>query len=200
MRRRTIYKALLLAALGWVLFVTGRALAERWVTDASLASPGTKMVAGLALTLVGLTVMASMFIVRKWLWRYLGVHANDRMRRFGSIGLTLAVLGVAGAAWSGEPTPIAEQVPGPWLWVAMDALAVLLGAIALRALADVVLGRDSKWGGWIRYGGSGAAVLGIAGVLLIQVWILFHLDEKLAALNRLKDIHPIQRIVQIFKR
>jgi small neutral amino acid transporter SnatA (MarC family) len=74
----------------------GPALADPCTIDALVASASVKVVAGLALALSGLTVTASMFIVRKWLWRYLGVHASDLLRRFGSLGLLLAVLGIAG--------------------------------------------------------------------------------------------------------
>ena len=48
-----------------------------------VAASKTMVLAGTAMALSGLTVTASMFIVRKWLWRYLGVHAAERLRHFG---------------------------------------------------------------------------------------------------------------------
>ena len=76
----------------------------------------------------------------------------------------------------------------------------MLGAIAVRAIADVIWGRASKWGRRIRYGGSGIAALGVASVLIVQGAVFFHLDEKINSIPRLKEISSIQRIVQIFSR
>jgi len=204
-----LHKFLPATAVAGVLVLGGPALADAFAIDvlaAALsakmlaASSSAKMLAGMALALSGLTVTASMFIVRKWLWRYLGVHATDRLRRFGSIGLILASLGIAGAARSGDNAWIAQQVPEPWLRIGVAAGAALLGAIALRAIADVVWGRNSKWGRRIRSGGSGIAALGLASVLLVQGAVLLRLDEKIGAIHRLTEIGSIQRIVQIFSR
>jgi len=193
-------KLLLATAVGGAFDLGGPALADSCTIDALVASAGAKMLAGIALALSGLTVTASMFVVRKWLWRYLGLHATDRLRRFGSIGLLLATLGIAGAAYSADITGIARQVPEPWLRIGIAAGAALLGAIAVRAIADVIWGRASKWGRRIRYGGSGIAALGVASVLIVQGAVFFHLDEKINSIPRLKEISSIQRIVQIFSR
>jgi hypothetical protein len=191
---------LAVAVAAGVLSPGGPALADPCTIDLLVASSTAQVVAGLALTLSGLTVMASMFAVRKGLWRYLGLHATERLRRFGSIGLIIASLGILVAARSGEGTPLAQQIPQAWLWVATVAGEILLGAVVLRAAADVVWGRESKWGGRIRYAGTGLAAMGLAGILLMQAWTLYRFDEKLASLPRLKEINSIQRIVQIFKK
>jgi hypothetical protein len=196
-----LHKPLFWTAIAGALTAAGPVLADPYTIDLLVASSTAKMLAGMALALSGLTVTASMFIVRKGLWRYLGVHATDRLRRFGSVGLILASLGIVAAARSGDDrVSIAQQLPEAWLWVAAAAGAVLLGAVVLRAAADVIWGRDSTWGQRIRYAGSGVAALGIAGILLVQASTLFRLDEKLASVHRLKEISSIQRIVQIFNR
>jgi hypothetical protein len=196
-----LHKPLFWTAVAGALTAAGPALADPYTIDLLVAPSTAKMLAGMALALSGLTVTASMFIVRKGLWRYLGVHATDRLRRFGSIGLILASLGIVAAARSGDDrVSIAQQLPEAWLWVAAAAGAVLLGEVVLRAAADVIWGRDSTWGRRIRYAGSGVAALGIAGILLVQASTLFRLDEKLASVHRLKEISSIQRIVQIFNR
>jgi hypothetical protein len=213
-----LHKFLPATAVAGVLVLGGPALADPFTIDvlaatlsakmlaATLsakmlaASSTAKMLAGLALALSGLTVTASMFIVRKWLWRYLGVHASDLLRRFGSIGLLLAALGIAGATWSADNSWITQQVPEPWLRIGVAAGAALLGAIALRAIADVIWGRDSKWGRRVRYGGSGLAALGLASVLIVQAATVFPFEETVGSIQRLKEIGPIQRIVQMFRR
>jgi hypothetical protein len=195
-----LHKYLVAAAAGAGSVLGDPALAEPCTIDALVGASSASVMAGMALALSGLTVTASMFVVRKWLWRYLGVYANDRLRRFGSIGLILAVLGIAGAAWSADATPIAPQIPEPWLRIGVAAAAALLGAIAVRAMADVIWGRDSRWGWRVRHGGSGIAALGLASVLLVQGVAVFHLDEKLGSIPRLKEIGSIHRIVQIFSR
>lgn len=194
-------KLLLAAALGGAFVMGGDpALAESCTLEALIASASAKILAGMLLALIGLTVTASMFVVRKWLWRYLGVHATDRLRRFGSIGLILATFGIASAARSGDATWVVQQFPEFWFQLAFVAGVALLGAIAVRAIADVIFGRDSKWGRRVRYGGSGMAAVCLAGVLLVQGAVLIRLDEKLASIQQFKEIGSIQRIVQIFKR
>jgi hypothetical protein len=195
-----LHKLLPATVVAAVFVVGGPALAEPCTIDVLVDASSVKLLAGVALALSGLTVTASMFIVRKWLWRYLGVHATDRLRRFGSIGLLLASLGIASAAWSGDNSWTVQQVPEPWLRIGVAAAAALLGAIALRAIADVVWGRVSKWGRRVRYGGSGIAALGLASVLLVQGAALLHLDEEIGSIHRLKEIGSIHRIVQIFSR
>ena len=199
-REEPLHKFLLATAVVGVSVLGGPALADPCTIDVLAASSSAKMLAGLALALSGLTVTASMFIVRKWLWRYLGVHASDLLRRFGSIGLLLAALGIAGAARTGDTTWITQQVPEPWLRIGVAAGAALLGAIALRAIADVIWGRDSKWGRRVRYGGSGLAALGLASVLIVQAATVFPFEETVSSIQRLKEIGPIQRIVQMFRR
>jgi hypothetical protein len=199
-REEPLHKFLPATAVVGVFVLGGPALADPCTIDVLVASASVKLLAGLALALSGLTVTASMFIVRKWLWRYLGVHASDLLRRFGSVGLLLAALGIAGAARTGDTTWITQQVPEPWLRIGIAAGAALLGAIALRAIADVIWGRDSKWGRRVRYGGSGLAALGLASVLLVQVATVFPFEETMGSIQRLKDIGPIQRIVQMFRR
>jgi hypothetical protein len=199
-REEPLHKFLPATAVVGVFVLGGPALADPCTIDVLVASASIKLLAGLALALSGLTVTASMFIVRKWLWRYLGVHASDLLRRFGSVGLLLAALGIAGAARTGDTTWITQQVPEPWLRIGIAAGAALLGAIALRAIADVIWGRDSKWGRRVRYGGSGLAALGLASVLLVQAATVFPFEETVGSIQRLKDIGPIQRIVQMFRR
>jgi len=199
-REEPLHKFLPATAVVGVFVLGGPALADPCTIDVLVASASVKLLAGLALALSGLTVTASMFIVRKWLWRYLGVHASDLLRRFGSIGLLLAALGIAGAARTGDTTWITQQVPEPWLRIGIAAGAALLGAIALRAIADVVWGRSSKWGRRVRYGGSGLAALGLASVLIVQAATVFPFEETVGSIQRLKDIGPIHRIVQIFRR
>lgn len=199
-REEPLHKFLPATAVVGVFVLGGPALADPCTIDVLVASASVKLLAGLALALSGLTVTASMFIVRKWLWRYLGVHASDLLRRFGSIGLLLAALGIAGAARTGDTTWITQQVPEPWLRIGVAAGAALLGAIALRAIADVVWGRNSKWGRRVRYGGSGLAALGLASVLIVQAATVFPFEETVGSIQRLKEIGPIQRIVQIFRR
>jgi hypothetical protein len=165
-----------------------------------VAASQAMVVAGTAAALSGLTVTASMFLVRKWLWRYLGVHAVDRLRRLGSVGLILAAAGIAMAAWTVDAASLAQQVPELWLRVGILVAAALLGAIAVRAVADVIFGRDSRWGRRTRVGGSAVAALGLASVLLVQSAMAFHLHEKIASIPRLKEIGSIQRIVQSFRR
>ena len=116
-----MHKFLPATAVAGVLALGGPVLADAFAIEVLAASSTAKMLAGMALALSGLTVTASMFIVRKWLWRYLGVHAADRLRRFGSIGLILASLGIAGAARSGDNAWIAQQVPEPWLRIGVAA-------------------------------------------------------------------------------
>jgi hypothetical protein len=195
-----LHKLLPASAVAAVFVLGGPALADPCMIDVLADASSVKLLAGVALALSGLTVTASMFIVRKWLWRYLGVHATDRLRRFGSIGLFVASLGIAGAAWSGDNSWTAQPVPDPWLRIGVAAAAALLGAIALRAIADVVWGRVSKWGRRVRHGGSGIAALGLASVLLVQGAALLHLNEEISAIHRIKEIGSIQRIVQIFSR
>lgn|GEM_PF-5427137 len=195
-----MHKFLPATAVVGVFVLGGPALADPCTIDVLVSSASVKLLAGLALALSGLTVTASMFIVRKWLWRYLGVHASDLLRRFGSVGLLLAALGIAGAARTGDTTWITQQVPEPWLRIGIAAGAALLGAIALRAIADVIWGRDSKWGRRVRYGGSGLAALGLASVLLVQAATVFPFEETMGSIQRLKEIGPIQRIVQMFRR
>ena len=165
-----------------------------------VAASKTMVLAGTAMALSGLTVTASMFIVRKWLWRYLGVHAAERLRRFGSLGLILGVAGAAAAAWTVDAALIEQQVPELWLRIGIAAAAALLGAIAVRAIADVIWGRDSKWGRRTRLAGSAIAAVGLASVLLVQGAAMFHLQEKISSIPRLKEIGSIQRIVQSFRR
>jgi hypothetical protein len=165
-----------------------------------VAASKTMVLGGTALFVCGLTVTASMFIVRKWLWRYLGVHASERLRRFGSVGLILAVAGAATAAWTVDAASIEEQVPELWLGIGIMIAAALLGAIALRAMADVILGRDSKWGRRTRLAASGIAAVGLASVLLVQGASVFHIREKISSIPSLKEIASIQRIVQSFRR
>lgn len=165
-----------------------------------VAASKTMVLAGTAMALSGLTVTASMFIVRKWLWRYLGVHAAERLRRFGSLGLILGVAGTAAAAWTVDAALIEQQVPELWLRIGIAAAAALLGAIAVRAIADVIWGRDSKWGRRTRLAGSAIAAVGLASVLLVQGAAMFHLQEKISSIPRLKEIGSIQRIVQSFRR
>jgi hypothetical protein len=165
-----------------------------------VAASNTMVLAGTALALSGLTMTASMFIVRKWLWRYLGVHAAERLRRFGSLGLILAVAGIVAAAWTVDAASIEQEVPELWLRTAIAAAAALLTAVAVRAIADVILGRDSKWGHRSRLAGSAIAALGLACVLLVQGAAVFHLQEKIASMPRLHEIGSIQRIVQSFRR
>jgi hypothetical protein len=195
-----LHKFLLVVAVGSWVALSSPALAEPCTIDVLMASSSAKMLAGLALALSGITVTASMFIARKWLWRYLGVHATDRLRRFGSIGLLLAAVGIAGAARNGDNTWLTQHVPELWLRIGIAAGAALLAAIALRAIADVIWGRDSKWGRRVRYGGSGLAALGLAGVLIVQAATVFPFEETVGSIQRLKEIGPIQRIVQIFRR
>src|SRR4029077_11956568 len=178
-REEPLHKFLPATAVVGVFVLGGPALADPCTIDILVASASVKLLAGLALALSGLTVTASMFIVRKWLWRYLGVHASDLLRRFGSIGLLLAALGVAGAARNADTTWITQQVPEPWLRIGIAAGAALLGAIALRAIADVIWGGDSKWGRRARYGGSGLAALGLASVLLVQAATVFPFEETM---------------------
>jgi hypothetical protein len=190
----------LAAAVGGSIGLGGPALAEQCTIDVLIAPSSVKVLAWLALALSGLTVTASMFIVRKWLWRYLGVHVADLMRRFGSVGVLFTVIGIAGAVRTGETTWITQQVPELWLRIGVAAGAALLGAIALRAIADVIWGMDSKWGRRVRYGGSGLAALGLASVLIVQAANVFPFEETVGSIQRLKEIGPIQRIVQIFRR
>jgi hypothetical protein len=199
-REEPLHKFLPATAVVGVFVLGDPVFADPCTIDVLVASASVKLLAGLALALSGLTVTASMFIVRKWLWRYLGVHASDLLRRFGSIGLLLAALGIAGAARTGDTTWITQQVPEPWLRIGIAAGAALLGAIALRAIADVVWGRSSKWGRRVRYGGSGLAALGLASVLIVQAATVFPFEETVGSIQRLKDIGPIHRIVQIFRR
>ncbi|TMJ54484.1 MAG: hypothetical protein E6G84_03175 [Alphaproteobacteria bacterium] len=165
-----------------------------------VAASKTMVLAGTAMALSGLTVTASMFIVRKWLWRYLGVHAAERLRRFGSLGLILGVAGAAAAAWTVDAALIEQQVPELWLRIGIAAAAALLCAVAVRAIADVIWGRDSKWGRRTRLAGSAIAAVGLASVLLVQGAAMFHLQEKISSIPRLKEIGSIQRIVQSFRR
>jgi hypothetical protein len=190
----------LAAAVGGSIGLGGPALAEQCTIDVLIAASSAKVLAWLALALSGLTATASMFIVRKWLWRYLGVHVTDLMRRFGSVGVMLAVIGIAGAVRTGDTTWITQQLPELWLRIGIAAGAALLGAIALRAIADVIWGMDSKWGRRVRYGGSGLAALGLASVLIVQAANVFPFEETVGSIQRLKEIGPIQRIVQIFRR
>jgi hypothetical protein len=88
---------LLLATVGDVSMPGGSLLADPCTIPTLLAGLNAKVLAGLVLALTGLTVMGAMFFVRKWLWRYLGVHATDRLQRLGSAGLLVAVLGVSSA-------------------------------------------------------------------------------------------------------
>jgi hypothetical protein len=199
-REEPLHKFLPATAVVGVFVLGGPALAEPCTIDVLAASASAKLLAGMALAVSGLTVTASMFIVRKWLWRYLGVHASDLLRRFGSIGLLLATLGIAGAARSADNSWIAQQVPEPWLRIGVAAGAALLGAIALRAIADVIWGRESKWGRRVRYGGSVLAALGLASVLIVQAATVFPFEETVGSIQRLKEIGPIQRIVQMFRR
>ena len=193
-------KPLVLAVAAGVLSPGGPALADSCAIDLTTIASAAKVLAGMALILSGLSVMASMFFVRKGLWRYLGLYATDALRRFGSIGLILASLGILVVAQSSEGAPIVQQIPPAWLWVATLAGEILLGAVVLRAAADVVWGRESKWGGRIRAAGTGFAATGLAAILLLQAWTLYRVDEKLASLHRLKEMHSIQRLVQIFNR
>ena len=165
-----------------------------------VAASKTMVLAGTAMALSGLTVTASMFIVRKWLWRYLGVHAAERLRRFGSLGLILGVAGAAAAAWTVDAALIEQEVPELWLRIGIAAAAALLCAVAVRAIADVIWGRDSKWGRRTRLAGSAIAAVGLASVLLVQGAAMFHLQEKISSIPRLKEIGSIQRIVQSFRR
>jgi len=195
-----VYK-LLLATIGGDISIPGGALlADACTAQVLLAGLNAKVLAGMVLALSGLTVTGAIFFVRKWLWRYLGVHATDRLQRFGSAGLLAAMLGIAGAAYGAETGWMHEQVPEPWLRIALSAAAALYGAIALLAAADVIWGRHSQWARRVRYGSTGIAALGFACVLLVQAAAALHLDEKLGSIPRLKEISSIQRIVQIFSR
>ena len=100
------------AVIVGVFALGGPALAEPCTIDMIATPSNLKMLAGIAVALSGLTVTASMFVVRKGLWRYLGVHATDRLRRFGSVGVLLASLGIAGAAWSGDDGRIVGVLVG----------------------------------------------------------------------------------------
>lgn len=192
---------LLLATVGGDVAIPGAALlADACTAQALLGGFDPKVLAGMVLALIGLTVTGSAFFLRKWLWRYLGIHATDRLQRFGSAGLLVAILGIAGAAYAAEAGWIREQVLEPWLRIAVAAAAALLGAIALLAMADVIWGRQSQWSRRVRYGAGGIAALGFASVLLVQAAAALHLDEKLGSIPRLKEIGSIQRIVQIFSR
>jgi hypothetical protein len=191
---------LLLATVGDVSMPGGSLLADPCTIPTLLAGLNAKVLAGLVLALTGLTVMGAMFFVRKWLWRYLGVHATDRLQRLGSAGLLVAVLGVSSAIFGAETGWIHQQIPEPWLRIAASAAAAALGALALLAIADLIWGRNSLWGRRVRIVGSGLAALGLASVLLVQAAAAFHLDEKLGSIPRLKEIGSIQRFVQIFSR
>ncbi len=70
-------KPLQLAVAAGVLSPGGPALADPCTIDLLVAASTAQVLAGVALTLSGLTVMASMFAVRKGLWRYLGLHATE---------------------------------------------------------------------------------------------------------------------------
>src|SRR6266480_3991641 len=106
----------------------------------------------------------------------------------------------AAAAWTVDAALIEQQVPELWLRIGIAAAAALLCAVAVRAIADVIWGRDSKWGRRTRLAGSAIAAVGLASVLLVQGAAMFHLQEKISSIPRLKEIGSIQRIVQSFRR